>query len=146
VPITVSRAGGLSIGGLAEASGVHLETIRYYERIGLIPEPPRTGGGHRVYGEAHLGRLVFVRRARELGFTLDQVRSLLALADDRDRSCAEARDIGAARLAETRAKIADLRRMERVLNEMVARCADGTLPNCPLIETLSRGADGGDVR
>lgn len=127
----------LTIGRLAKVAGVHLETIRYYERIGLLPPPPRTAGGHRDYRAEHVKRLTFVRRGRELGFTLDQVRALLALAEDRGRSCAEARRLGLAHLADVRTKISDLRRLERVLNQMVARCADGTLPECPLIEALS---------
>ncbi len=130
---------GLSIGGVARRSGVKIETIRFYERIGLLAPPPRTAGGHRVFGEAEVKRLNFVRRARELGFTLGQVRDLLALADGREDSCAEVERLGRAQLDATRGRIADLARMEAVLAEMVARCAGGTVPDCPILEALFEG-------
>jgi MerR family mercuric resistance operon transcriptional regulator len=110
--------------------------VRYYEKVGLLPEPPRTASGYRSYNSTHERRLRFVLRARELGFSLDEIRELLRLVDERDRPCAEARDVAAVHLADVRAKIADLRRMERVLEDVVAQCGDGTLPECPLIETL----------
>jgi MerR family mercuric resistance operon transcriptional regulator len=110
--------------------------VRYYEKIGLLPAPPRTTAGYRRYDAYHERRLRFVLRARELGFSLDEVRALLHLVDESDQPCAEARDLAAAHLAEVRAKIADLKRMERVLRGVVVRCADGTRPECPLIETL----------
>lgn len=128
----------LQRGGLAKRTGCNLETVRYYEKIGLMPEPPRTEGGYRVYDTTHERRLRFVLRARELGFTLDEIRELLCLVDERNAPCAEARDLAAAHLEDVRAKIADLKRMERVLKDVVVRCADGTLPECPLIETLFR--------
>ncbi len=127
----------LPIGLLSQRTGCNIETIRYYERVGLLATPTRSSGGHRMYNESHLMRLSFVRRARDLGFTLDEVRALLRLADERGRPCAEARDVAAGHLADVRAKIADLRKMERVLRDMVASCADGTLPDCPVIEALS---------
>ncbi len=130
---------GLSIGGVARRSGVQIETIRYYERIGLLAPPPRTAGGHRVFGGAEVKRLNFVRRARELGFTLDQVRDLLALADGREGTCAEVERLGRAHLDATRDRIADLKRMEGVLADMVARCAGGTVPDCPILEALFDG-------
>lgn len=126
----------LSIGALAEKTGVHLETIRYYERIGLMPEAPRSQANHRLYGMAHVKRLTFIRRGRELGFTLDQIQALLALAEDRTRSCGEARQLGRQHLSEIHTKLVDLKRMERVLKRMVEQCADGSLPDCPLIEAL----------
>ena len=135
--VTVSRA-GLTIGQVAAQTGVNLETVRYYERAGLLPPPPRTGGGHRQYGDEHVKRLTFIRRGRELGFSLDEIRALLRLAEERDRPCAEVRDLAIGHLKDIRAKIADLRAMEKALQEMVRRCADGTLPECPLIEALFR--------
>ena len=129
----------LSIGDAARRSGVKIETIRFYERIGLVAPPPRSAGGHRVFGAAEVTRLNFVRRARELGFTLDQVRDLLALADGREGTCAEAEKLGRAQLAATRDRIADLKRMEGVLADMVARCAGGTVPDCPILEALLEG-------
>lgn len=121
---------------LARRTGCNLETVRYYEKVGLLPEPPRTASGYRSYDMTHERRLRFVLRARELGFSLGEIRELLRLVDERDRPCAEARDVAAIHLADVRAKIADLKRMERVLKAVVAQCGDGTLPECPLIETL----------
>jgi MerR family mercuric resistance operon transcriptional regulator len=128
---------------LARRAGCNLETIRYYEKAGLLPEPPRTQSGYRSYDATHERRLKFVLRARELGFSLDEIRALLRLVDERDQRCAEARDLAAAHLKDVQSKIADLRRMERVLKDMVAQCADGTTPECPLIEALFRVNGGG---
>jgi MerR family mercuric resistance operon transcriptional regulator len=128
----------LAIGALSRTTGVNIETMRYYERVGLLPAPPRSLGGYRLYGHDHVRRLFFIRRARALGFALDEVRALFRLADRRERSCAAVRDLAGAHLADVRGKIADLRRMERILVEMVAACADGTLPDCPLIGALYR--------
>ena len=127
----------LPIGELSKRTGCNIETIRYYERIGLLRAPARTEGKFRRYSVNELRRLAFIRRARGLGFTLDEVRALLGFAENRARSCADVRDLAAAHLKDVRAKIADLRKMERVLGEMIQECADGTLPECPLIESLS---------
>lgn len=127
---------GLQRAELARRTGSNLETVRYYEKVGLLPEPPRTAAGYRSYDIMHERRLRFVLRARELGFSLEEIRGLLRLVDERDQPCAEARDVAAVHLADVRAKIADLKRMERVLKDVVAQCGDGTLPECPLIETL----------
>lgn len=125
-----------AIGVLSRRTGVNIETVRYYERVGLLPAPARSEGGHRLYGRGHMLRLSFVRRSRELGFTLEEIRALLNLAEKRDRPCSEARDIAASHLADVRAKISGLRAMERVLVDMVARCAEDATPECPLIEAL----------
>lgn len=129
---------GLQRAEFAERTGCNLETVRYYEKVGLLPEPPRTVSGYRRYDTSHERRLRFVMRARELGFSLDDIRELLRLVDERDQPCAEAHVVAAAHLDDVRTKIADLRRMERVLKDVVAQCADGTRPECPLIETLFR--------
>ncbi len=126
----------LSIGTLASRTGVNIETIRYYERIGVIPPPPRTAGGQRRYDEAHLRRLSFVRRCRELGFPLDEVRALLALVDGGDYSCAEIRETTVRQLEAVRRRIADLRVMERTLDAMAAACAGGAVPDCPIVDAL----------
>jgi MerR family mercuric resistance operon transcriptional regulator len=126
----------LPIGELSRRTGCNIETIRYYERIGVLRRPARTEGGFRRYSLNDLRRLAFVRRARDLGFTLDEVRALLRLADRRDRSCAAVRDLAAGHLNDVRTKIADLKKMERILHDMILQCADGTLPDCPLIEAL----------
>ncbi|MGR4844651.1 helix-turn-helix domain-containing protein [Rhizobium sp. LARHSG275] len=127
---------GLKRAELAGRTGCNLETVRYYEKVGLLPEPPRTASGYRSYDGTHERRLRFVLRARELGFSLDEIRELLRLVDERDRPCTEARDVAAVHLADVQSKITDLKRMERVLKDVVAQCGDGTLPECPLIETL----------
>jgi len=131
----------LPIGELSRRTGVHIETIRYYERIKMLPAPPRTASGRRVYGPAETRTLAFIRRSRELGFTLDEIRALLALsAENGQEACAEARELAAGHLGEVRAKIADLRAMERVLADTVRRCDAGEVPGCPLIDTLSRSS------
>jgi MerR family transcriptional regulator, mercuric resistance operon regulatory protein len=127
-----------SIGALSEQSVVNIETIRYYERAGLLPTPERSAGGYRLYQSTDSDRLCFIRRARDLGFSLDEVRRLLDLADQKSRSCRRVHDIAVDHLAEVRAKIAGLRRMERVLATIVKACAQGTMPACPLLETLAQ--------
>jgi MerR family mercuric resistance operon transcriptional regulator len=130
---------GMPIGEFSRRTGGNIETIRYYERIGLLPLPDRAGR-YRRYGAADVGRLVFIRRARELGFTLDEVRALLKLSEaDGGTTCAGARDLAARHLAEVKAKIADLRAMERTLADAVRRCDAGEVPGCPLIDALSSG-------
>jgi MerR family mercuric resistance operon transcriptional regulator len=133
-------AKGLRRAELARRTGANLETVRYYEKAGLLPAPPRTANGYRSYDTAHQRRLRFVLRARELGFSLEEVRALLRLVDERDQPCAEARRLAAIHLSDVRTKIADLRRMERVLKDVVHECGDGSRPDCPLIETLFRDA------
>lgn len=131
----------LPIGELSRRTGVHIETIRYYERIKMLPAPQRTASGRRVYGSAETRTLSFIRRARELGFTLEEIRALLALsAEGGPEVCAEGRELAAGHLAEVQAKIADLRAMERVLADTVRRCDAGESAGCPLIDTLSRSA------
>ena len=126
----------ISIGGLSKLTGCKVETIRYYEQIGLLPPPPRSRGGHRQYNHRALARLNFILKGRRLGFHLDGVRGLLALADGDEENCAEVEQIAARHLDDVRAKIADLKTLESVLGDMVARCGDGNPPSCPLIETL----------
>ncbi len=130
---------GMQRAELARRTGSNLETVRYYEKVGLLPAPPRTAAGYRDYNTTHERRLRFVLRARELGFSLDEIRELLRLVDESDRPCAEASAVAVAHLSDVRAKIADLKRMERVLRDVVAQCADGTRSECPLIETLFAG-------
>lgn len=131
----------LPIGELSRQTGVNIETIRYYERIKMLPAPPRTASGRRVYGPVETRTLAFIRRARALGFTLDKIRALLPLSGQDGRgACAEVRELAAGHLGEVRAKIADLRAMERVLADAVRRCDAGEAPGCPLIDTLSRAA------
>jgi MerR family mercuric resistance operon transcriptional regulator len=127
----------IQIGKLSRLTGCSIETIRYYERIGLLPRPPRSAGRYRLYETEDVRRLTFVRLARELGFTLHEVRTLLALsADHSDSTCREVRELAAHHLADVRVKIADLRALEGALSEAVRRCDGGHLPGCPLIDTL----------
>jgi MerR family transcriptional regulator, mercuric resistance operon regulatory protein len=134
----MSAPTAFAIGILSERSGVNIETIRYYEKVDLLPKPVRSPGGYRLYQSSDVDRLCFVRRARNLGFSIDEIRRLLDLADQKSRSCQKVHGIAAEHLAEIRVKIAHLRRMESVLADMVASCARGTMPACPLLETLAQ--------
>ncbi len=134
---TKSRAEPLLIGKLADRTGVNIETIRYYERVGLLPPPPRTEGGHRAYDGHHVQRLAFIRRSRELGFSLNDIRTLLQLADRSDPACATVREVTLRHLADVRSKIASLRKLEGALKDMTNACTPGKQLSCPIIETLS---------
>jgi MerR family mercuric resistance operon transcriptional regulator len=137
----MARSATIRIGDLSRQTGCNVETIRYYERVGLLPRPPRSAARYRLYESGDVRRLSFVRRARELGFTLEEVRALLALAvNDREDTCAEVRRLAGGHLAAVRAKIMDLRALERALSDAVRRCDAGERPGCPLIDTLSAAA------
>lgn len=133
----------MTIGELARRSGCNIETIRYYERIGLLPVPMRQGQ-YRQYAAGDVERLAFVRRARQLGFGIDAIRVLLGLSAGGQRACAEAREIAAGHLAEVRRKIADLREMELVLADAVRSCDGGEAPCCPVISALASPVTGGE--
>ena len=126
----------LSRGALASRSGVNSETVRYYEKIGLMPDPTRSSGGHRVYEQEHVRRLSFIRRTRELGFTLREVRGLLALVDGGDYTCAEVRDRTLAHLDDVATKIRDLQKMQRTLKSISSKCDGGLVPDCPIVDAL----------
>ncbi len=128
--------GGLSIGELSKQSDVNIETIRYYEKIGVMPAPGRSVGGYRIYGPDHLKRLSFVRRGRQLGFSLDEIRGLLRLVDGHAHTCAEVQALTLNHLAEIRRKIADLKRLQRVMAEMAAQCSGEQAPECAVIDAL----------
>ncbi len=129
---------GLTIGRLAASAGVHLETVRYYERIGLMPEPGRTPGGHRSYEPAHRQRLRFIRRSRELGFGIDAIRKLVALSEPEVNACAEVRLMAAGQVAAIDAKVADLLRLRGVLQQAVGACGDDTGAKCPVLLEIFR--------
>ena len=129
----------LGIGALSEQTSCNIETIRYYEREGLLPNPPRTEGGHRVYNEEHLKRLTFIRRSRELGFTLEDVRGLLRMVDGEHYTCAEVKDLTLEHLQNVRGKLADLKKLEKVLKRLAARCTGDETPDCPIVEALFDG-------
>jgi MerR family mercuric resistance operon transcriptional regulator len=135
-PITASRAGKWSIGELSGMTGVNIETIRYYERIKMLSEPRRSGNGRRVYGATDVRALAFIRRARELGFSLDEIRALLRLGGPGKAPCGEVRGIAARHLGDIRSKISDLRKLERLLANTVARCSGTTAPECPVLDIL----------
>jgi|SRR5579859_6433546 len=126
---------GIPIGELSRQTGSNIETIRYYERIGLLPTPARQGR-YRSYGTTDVNRLRFVRRARELGFTIDDVRALLALAKGGGPSCDAAQALASKHLSDVKRRISDLRQMERVLIEAVRACEAGDDSGCPLIDSL----------
>jgi len=136
-PITASRAEGQSIGELSRATGVNIETIRYYERIKMLPSPRRTEGGHRVFGPVEMRSLAFIRRARELGFTLDEIRALLDLGGPGKASCRDVRKIAAHHLEHIRSKIADLVELEKLLAGTIAKCSGKIAPDCPIIDVLA---------
>lgn len=124
-----------SIGTLGQAAGVNLETIRYYEKIGLLPAPARAASGYRRYDEGAVKRLRFIRRGRELGFSIDEIRTLLQLADHPEQPCAQADALTRQHLAEVEAKIADLQAIQAALSRL-AHCASATAEHCRLIEAL----------
>ncbi|MGH6649757.1 MAG: MerR family transcriptional regulator [Sphingopyxis sp.] len=126
----------MHIGELARLAGTRTETIRFYEKEGLLPPPARTPANYRSYGGEHRQRLSFIRRARDLGFPLDDVRELLALADDRGRPCDAVDEIATRHLEEIDAKIADLGKMRTELSRMLTTCQQGTIDDCRIIETL----------
>ena len=133
----------MQIGELARTTSTKVETIRFYEKIGLLPEPGRTTANTRDYAAAHLARLSIIRRARDLGFTLDQVRELLTLSDDRNRSCAAVDTVARAHLAHIDQKIADLRALRRELDELIGQCSQGAISECRIIEALGPSAQRG---
>lgn len=128
---------GYSRGELAKHTGVKSETIRYYEGRGLLDAPARSAGGHRIYSEDHRRRLIFIRRCRELGFSLNEIKGLFELADSDEKSCEQVRLVSADHLNDIQKKIKDLKKMERTLRNMIMECDANTSPDCPIIETLS---------
>ena len=126
----------LTRGVLAERSGVNAETIRYYEKISLMPDPGRNQGGHRIYKGTHLQRLCFIRRCREMGFTLQEIRELLAIVDKEEVSCERVQGIAEAQLVTIQEKIDDLTRMKQTLRELSNQCSGEDVPDCPIIEVL----------
>ena len=127
----------LTIGRLAAATGVKVETIRYYERAGLIAPPARTGGNYRSYSTGDLDRLRFIRKTRDLGFTLEEIRAMLDLSRQRDRSCDTIDVIASKHLADVDRKIADLRGLRRELSAIISSCAGGTVGECRILEAFA---------
>lgn len=130
-------------GELASKTGCNAETIRYYEKIGIMPEPRRSSAGYRQYDVADERRLGFVMRGRELGFAVEDLKSLLDLVDRRAVSCAEVEKLATAHLQAVRKKISDLKRMESTLDTTIRACSGKDVPECPLIDTLFGAHDRG---
>lgn len=126
-----------TIGILSRETGCNIETIRYYEKVGMLPKPCRTAGGHRIYTPDHFKRLGFILRARALGFSLDDIRNLLLLSEGKRMSCAKVKALALAHLQDIRSRIADLKAMEVVLDDLVDKCSGKITPHCPIIESLS---------
>lgn len=127
----------MNIGELARATDTKAETIRYYERIGLLPPPPRTAGNYRDYSVRHVNRLAFTRRARDLGFSIEQIRALLNLADQKQQSCEAVDLIAREHLAEVKRKLADLAALRRELESLIGQCRHGTVAECRILEALA---------
>lgn len=133
---------GHTIGNVAKRVGIGVETVRFYERKGLVKPPPRSPAGYRLYPDAAVDRLRFVLRAKELGFTLDQIRTLLELRVGDGTSCDEVRSLASERLADVEDKLRQLQRIAGVLREVITTCDDnGRTGECPILDTLHREAD-----
>jgi MerR family mercuric resistance operon transcriptional regulator len=130
----------LKRGALAKRFGCNIETIRYYENIALLASPDRTQSGHRLYSRADQMRLGFILRARELGFSVEELRSLLRLADSHDYTCGDVLTLTEHHLADIRTKIKDLARLERTLADISARCEGGDMSECPVMDALLQDA------
>ncbi|MEK0165581.1 helix-turn-helix domain-containing protein [Phaeobacter sp. A36a-5a] len=126
----------LTIGTLGKRTGTKVQTIRYYEEIGLMPEAGRTAGGQRRYGESDLDRLSFIRHARQLGFGLEAIRELLNLADHPGQSCSNADSIAQRQLKDVADRIARLEALQTELQRMIRECAGGTVAECRVLEVL----------
>ncbi|MDH5232325.1 MAG: helix-turn-helix domain-containing protein [Gammaproteobacteria bacterium] len=126
----------MKIGVLSKHTDCKIETIRYYEKIGLLFEPARSEGGYRLYTEDHLKRLVFIRRSRELGFTIEEIRALLVLVDGKAVSCADVNKIALSHINDIKQKIQDLKKLEKTLSRIASQCSGKTVPECPIIDAL----------
>lgn len=129
---------GLLRAQLANRTGCNLETIRYYEKVGLLPAPPRATNGYRVYPPDLVERLQFILRARDLGFAMDEIRSLLSLTDAGTQTCAEVMERTEQHLVDVSSRIEDLRRIELILKDSLKNCSGGAVPECPILDALNR--------
>lgn len=132
----------MRIGAAAEQAGVNIQTLRYYERRGLLPKPPRRTSGYREFADDAVRMVRFIKRAQDLGFTLDEVEELLRLRDDRRRDRSRIRSVAERRIRQIEQKVTELQAMKRALSHLVHCCADGSTLECPIIEALD-GAAGG---
>ena len=136
--MNISKKNSYSVGDLATACGCKVETVRYYEKTGLMPNPPRTMGGHRIYSLEHMKRLVFIRRSRELGFTIQQVSELLHFVDQPGHSCGEVKAMAMLQARTVQEKIDKLKRLQKALNDMAVRCKGKNfkVEDCAIIDAL----------
>ena len=130
--------GGILRAQLARKTGCNLETIRYYEKVELLPAPPRSSNGYRVYSPELVQRLQFILRARDLGFATEEVRSLLSLADKGEQTCALVMQKTRIHLEDVRRRIAELQRIEAILAATLAECSGKNVPDCPIIDAINR--------
>jgi len=135
--ITIARLAEFAIGELSRQTAVLIETIRYYERIGFLPVPERGANGRRTYNTEDAKRLRFIKRSRDMGFSQDEVRALLRLADGGAKSCGEVQTLAETHLRDIRSKISDLRKMELILATTVSKCTGEGAPACPVLDALS---------
>ena len=126
----------IGIGELSQRTNCNVETIRYYEKIAILNKPDRTSGGHRVYGEVQIKRLSMILKCRQLGFAIEEIRGLLSLVDGGIATCAEVKHITEGQLSEVQRKMADLKKMEKTLKNMVAQCSGSKVPECPVLDVL----------
>lgn len=131
-----TNARGYAIGEMSKRTDVNIETIRYYERIQIMPKPDRTAGGNRQYNHDQLKRLSFIKTSRELGFSIEEIRALLEMVDRQDFTCSEVHGLTVRHLASVRERIKGLRKLEKALVGMAAECSRGDVPDCPILETL----------
>jgi MerR family copper efflux transcriptional regulator len=137
--VTLDERKGLTIGKVARKAGVGIETVRFYERSGLIDEPPRKGSGYRQYPKSVISRLRFIKRAKELGFSLREIKELLSLRVEPTTTCADIRDRAQAKIADIEGKILSLERIKEVLTELTTSCSGvGPVSECPIVEALER--------
>lgn len=132
----ITKKRGYPIGAMSRETGVNIETIRYYERIEIMPKPDRTEGGNRQYNRDQFKRLFFIKRCRELGFSIEEIKALLWMVDQAEFTCGEVHEMTIEHLANVKKKISDLRRLEKSLKTMAAECSKGDIPECPIIDTL----------
>jgi MerR family mercuric resistance operon transcriptional regulator len=138
--MAAANAQRITRGELARRTGVNIETIRYFENIGVLATPDRTEGGHRIYVEKHVRTLAFVRRARNLGFTPREVRAILALGGPGKACCDEVRKIAQHHLATVRAKLADLTELERLLAGTIRDCSGDAHPDCAVVDFIEKNS------
>jgi len=133
----ITMSATIAIGRVSALTGVNIETIRYYERIGLVPRQPKSAGGRREYDPVSVKRLSFIRRARDIGFSIEDIRSLLALSEPNHRSCAEVRNIAEIHRDAIMLRVADLNRLQTLLTETINKCSGRKIPHCAVLDMLA---------